>query len=591
MSCNFVWTPDLIDKLVTGRWVNPSDFRAPKVVTSRKRRVEKALFIGYTDATFRRYMGDTNYVRFAPESRVFGNIHSAQYAAEQGWVAAMIVDVELDVPVPQLVVEDSFATLEVLARYKRSLVTAPVIAVTGTVGKTSTLKALEAALGGQVGRVSSRNVRQSLAQGMANANIENGPDYYLAEVSVSALWGDDGGISHVLCPDVSLITEIGLGMTHRVPTVRDTAVVKANLINGMPKGSVLLYNSDMKWADYVKHRGEQQPVRVRSFGFDQNADYQIADTGPADGPNDTLHQTGEVVCQSVATTLSIPAFGKAHLYANCAALAVADAFGEELEAVTQRAANYQPSNTSEQIVRVFDSNLQVDHHIVDGTFSATPLSMRNAFDLAATIHSQAQDDQGELIGVLSRIVALGDQGEETHRSFAEPLISAGFDRIYTYGPDMRELAETLAAKNKHAGHFDSSARLVRSLTKDLRTGSTILLKGSKRASGFRAARDQLQKYFDIDAVATSVIVEGNVQGVGYRKWARKEAVRLGLVGWVRNYENRVKMHVQGPRKAVREFLGACGQGPEAAGVANVDVQEAPIKRHKRFRQWKTVPSG
>ena len=112
-----------------------------------EKRVESALFVGYTDATFKQYMGDTNSVPFAPPGCRFGNLRAARRAAAQGWAVAMIVETELNVAVPQLVVRDAFAALEILAQHKRSLVKSAVIAVTGTVGKSSTLKALDTVLG------------------------------------------------------------------------------------------------------------------------------------------------------------------------------------------------------------------------------------------------------------------------------------------------------------------------------------------------------------------------------------------------------------------------------------------------------------
>lgn len=134
MSSDFVWSPELLDDLLDGRWVNRSEFRAQRVATSSQKRVESALFVGYTDATFKQYMGDTNSVRFAPPGRRFGNLRAARRAAAQGWAVAMIVETELNVAVPQLVVRDAFAALEILAQHKRSLVKSAVIAVTGTVG-------------------------------------------------------------------------------------------------------------------------------------------------------------------------------------------------------------------------------------------------------------------------------------------------------------------------------------------------------------------------------------------------------------------------------------------------------------------------
>lgn len=588
MLRDFVWTPELIEDLVSGQWVNAATFRAQKIATSSRKPAENALFMGYADTTFRRHMGDCNFVRFAREGQKFGNLGAARRAATQGWAVAMIVDRELDVPVPQLVVEDAFAALEALAMHKRSLVRSQVIAVTGTVGKSSTLKALDAILGERSVRLTRFNVRDKLAVAMANAPIGDERSYLLAEVSVSALWGDGGGVSHVLCPDVAVLTEVGLGMTHRVPTVRDTAEVKANLINGMSEEGVLLYNTDMKYADCVRNRAEHQPVVARSFGFGEDADYRIIDGGPAEGPDGVLRQTGVLAGPLGHSTLSIPAFGKAHLYANAAAVAVADAAGENIETAVQRVTKYRPSGTAERVTRVIDERVEAEHLIIDGTFSATPLSMRHSFDLAAQMHAHTKKGHGELIGVLGRIVALGDQAEETHLALAEPLAKAGFTRIYTYGPDLGALSEDLTAKGLHAGHYERTEELAENLVEALTGSSTILLKGSKRASDFRDIRRHIDIQFGTDTLAAAVKVTGEVQAVGYRKWAKSEASGLGLLGWVRNSGDDVEIRVQGPRKSVMEFLDACQQGPKKAKIGNVVHHVVGTRQFTQFRIRKTV---
>ncbi len=83
-----------------------------------------------------------------------------------------------------------------------------------------------------------------------------------------------------------------------------------------------------------------------------------------------------------------------------------------------------------------------------------------------------------------------------------------------------------------------------------------------------------------------VQITGRVQGVSFRFWAREEAVRLGLGGWVRNLpDGRVEALIQGERAAVDRMLSWLLQGPPAARVAGVSHTETPTERHyERFEQ-------
>jgi acylphosphatase len=79
----------------------------------------------------------------------------------------------------------------------------------------------------------------------------------------------------------------------------------------------------------------------------------------------------------------------------------------------------------------------------------------------------------------------------------------------------------------------------------------------------------------VAVVARRVLVSGRVQGVGYRDFARRAAVALGLCGWVRNLrDGRVEAFVEGDEDRVRAFLESCRAGPPAALVDRVAEEPA-----------------
>jgi acylphosphatase len=70
-------------------------------------------------------------------------------------------------------------------------------------------------------------------------------------------------------------------------------------------------------------------------------------------------------------------------------------------------------------------------------------------------------------------------------------------------------------------------------------------------------------------------ITGRVQGVGYRMWAERTAIRLGIRGWVRNRgDGSVELLATGEDEAVSTLIEACRQGPRAAVVADVSVEDA-----------------
>lgn len=85
-------------------------------------------------------------------------------------------------------------------------------------------------------------------------------------------------------------------------------------------------------------------------------------------------------------------------------------------------------------------------------------------------------------------------------------------------------------------------------------------------------------------IRVRLFASGRVQGVNYRKFARREAVRLGLTGWVRNLtDRRVEVVAEGEEEAVEELIRWCRRGPGMAIVRGLEVlREAPTGQFDSF---------
>lgn len=92
----------------------------------------------------------------------------------------------------------------------------------------------------------------------------------------------------------------------------------------------------------------------------------------------------------------------------------------------------------------------------------------------------------------------------------------------------------------------------------------------------------------MDRIAVRLVIRGRVQGVGYRWWARGEALRLNLDGWVRNRaDGSVELLAAGPALAVAHLADLCRRGPPDAGVAAVERFEAEDEGLAGFEQRPT----
>lgn len=84
-------------------------------------------------------------------------------------------------------------------------------------------------------------------------------------------------------------------------------------------------------------------------------------------------------------------------------------------------------------------------------------------------------------------------------------------------------------------------------------------------------------------VARRVRVTGRVQGVFFRAWTKEQADQLGVHGWVRNCpDGSVEAHVEGDDTAVLQLLGRLRDGPPAANVSNLDIENVEPEDFRHF---------
>lgn len=88
---------------------------------------------------------------------------------------------------------------------------------------------------------------------------------------------------------------------------------------------------------------------------------------------------------------------------------------------------------------------------------------------------------------------------------------------------------------------------------------------------------------DTDLTAVRAVVRGEVQGIGYREATRRQARKLGLMGWVRNADDgSVLVHAEGPGQAVEDLLAFLHRGPRGARVAEVASEALAAEGHEQF---------
>lgn len=399
---------------------------------------------------------------------------------------------ELPPEFPQLVVENSYDVLNILADEARARMHGKVVAVTGTVGKSSTKDLLNMLLceeGTVIATRGNHNTRTGTAVSLARC-ITN-PDYVALEVAISALWMESGGVGSRIKADVAIITEIGLTqISHYVKGLRDTARFKSRLCRGMKPEGYAVLNRDMAEYDYVRQKVEGYGATVLTYGFHPDADIPItAYEADTHGSDITVNLRGT----SLTYRLNVPGRGMAGN--SVAVLAALHLLGVDTGQAANRMAYFRnvAKKLQAETLRLPTGGAVT---LIDDNYNAAFISMKNGLEVAA-LYPRGENQRR--IAVLGRLATLGELAQVSHEALAEPILAAGFDKVYLHGEEMLALKNKLPA-HIVGGYFTDVDLMSETVLGELRDGDVVLVKGSVSDSDFHLIIGKMKDHAKATAV-------------------------------------------------------------------------------------------
>ena len=427
------------------------------------------LFVAIDPDTWQRGSGNTGLYAGWNDTHLALSRHAECYCG------AIVQRHQADLPpdFPQLVVGDSYQALLTLAEEARRRLNGKVVAITGTVGKTSTKEMLDTILASAMPVVASRgnhNTRTGASVTLARAVWD--PAAVVMEVAISALWMRNGGIGPRIKPHIAIVTEIGMTQVGKsITSLDDVARFKSRISHGLIPGGYAVLNREMAGYATVAAGVARDGARIISYGFDAAADVRIISFAPDDrGSHITLAFREQTLCYRLA----VP--GRGGALNSVASLIAADLLGVSLAQIITGLEGYR-GDGQHMCVTALALPDGGSATLIDDSYNAEYLSMLNAFGVA-------RDTGGRVVALLGRIVNLGDQSAAIHRALAEPLLDAGCQLAFLHGEEMSALHAALP-DGVRGGHFATAQALVDAAAPALRDGDVVLIKGSVRNSDFK----------------------------------------------------------------------------------------------------------
>lgn len=352
-----------------------------------------------------------NHLFFALKGDHFNGNEFAQQALEKGASFAVIDDVKFENGNQTILVEDSLTALQELAKFHRQYLQLPILALTGSNGKTTTKELLNVVL--------SKKFKTVATQGNLNNHI--GVPLTLLSMDESTTFGIvEMGANHpkeiqFLCnialPDFGYITNFGKAHLEGFGSIEGVIQAKSELYEHLIKHKkTVFYNVD----DPIQRKKLMTHPKV--YGFSSNKSGNIADT------QIELTQSQPFVTITFQDTLIQSKLIGAYNYTNiAAAICIGDYFDLKVETIREAISQYTPSNNRSQIIEKGKIKIIMD------AYNANPSSMQ------AALANFAQSPQSDKAVIIGDMLELGTEATVEHQNIIRQLEELGFKKVYLIG--------------------------------------------------------------------------------------------------------------------------------------------------------------
>lgn len=362
-------------------------------------------------------------------------------------------------PLPALIVNDGRQALLQLAEFWRQRFNLPLIAVTGSNGKTTVKEMIASILRAEFGEA------QVLAT-KGNLNNEIGVPLTLFELNSSHRAavielgmnhpGEIAQLARAAAATVALVNNAQREHQEFMHTVAAVAAENGAAIQALAVDGVAVYPADSEFtALWDEYAGGRQHLR---FGHSENAEMRILTQA-----NQANGQSLRLQLQEHQLALELPLFGAHNALNALAAASCARAIGVSLAGIQRGLQEFQAVNG--RLQRKFARNTCC---LIDDTYNANPDSVRAAIDVLA--------NTTEAILVLGDMGEVGSQGVEFHQEIGEYARQRGVSRLFGLG-DLT--LHAVQAFGVGGCHYKELSELLSALDAELQPQHTVLIKGSR----------------------------------------------------------------------------------------------------------------
>ena len=442
---------DFVCRSINGRIIAGNDRHIITGITTDSRRVEaESLFIALCGEKY--------------DGHDF--VHAALEEGARAAVVSRVIDIGPGSGEDKtlIMVDDTLQALQALASSYRKCFAIPVIAVTGSVGKT-TIKDLAALFLSSAWKTlkTQGNYNNDIGLPLTLLQLDESYQAAVVEMGMGAL-GEIQRLAAIARPQFALISNVEPVHLETLGSLENIARAKCEVLSEIPEDGFALINGDYK---LLAETAREYSCRKYTFGYNDDCDFQIA--------NCRISNSGMEIkmrWQNQQETLFFPLPAGRLALNIVAAASLALLLGIDIESIKSSLLDYKPSGNRLNII-----NLESGGAIINDTYNANPVSMAAALE---TGHELAA--AGKYLAVLGDMFELGNLETEAHLKVGQIAYTSGVDLLVTVG----NLAQNIARGALEAGmnpeqvhHFPAKAEAMEYLQNQVDNQCTLLFKASR----------------------------------------------------------------------------------------------------------------
>jgi len=377
-------------------------------------------------------------------------------AKERGAVGA-IVEREINEDFPQLLVADTQIALGQIAALRRQQVDIPIIAITGSCGKTTT-KTMLAAILSESGKTlaTEGNLNNNFGVPLTLMRLSNDDQYAVIEMGANH-FGEIAYLTEICQPTIAVITHAGPVHLEGFVDLAGVARAKGEIFQGLNSEGIAVLNADNCYYDFWRKQNETR--QVFTFGLENNAEVSATDIH--------FDESGLAACRIRTPkgdfSVKLTVCGRHNIVNALAATAAALAVDVSLAAIEKGLQSMVPIAK-----RLFKRSGIHGCCLIDDSYSANPHSLAAALEVLARC-------EGEKILILGDMEELGKDAKQYHHELGNLVRQSGVHYLYAIG-DLT--LSTIAAYGKGGEHFLDRKALLATVKQQLNPEVTVLIKGS-----------------------------------------------------------------------------------------------------------------